>query len=358
MDSVKWWADIDLRPLAERLGLTPAGAKHKWSCPRCGSRDNLHIYAPPRGAFCFGCGTIDAPDLVMEATRCTFKQALDWLGRPKEFTPKQHTKPKKRKSHMNAYTWIWQNAPRLSQEHQDWFRSRGLRPEYDCKTIGHDFWEEVCSFESAKEIGILNKNNKPHPWWKEPFLLVPYFARDKVEMIRFRRTHDEDGPKMLSLCGSITPSRPFGAERVEGVRGSTNFPDAGGLGDDPYPEEEMPVTAPRHLFVVEGEWDAYAVQQAGHDCVATPGAQVWSDKWTQWIDLVTKTTTEFGPVRRPIVIVGDGDEAGAKMARNVGKKLAHLAPKSFVWDNGDACDALKSGTLNTQIEEMITCQNQ
>jgi hypothetical protein len=352
----KWWLDIDLRQLAESLGIERAGQKHKWACPKCGSRDNLHIYPPPRGAFCFGCGGIDAVGLVMEAKRCSFKAALEFLGKPASIDePKRKRKCKEEKNHMNAYTWIWQNADPLSEEHQEWFRSRGLRPEYDCKTVSPVWWREICDTASAKEIGILNKNNKPHPWWTKPFILVPYFARDKVELIRFRRTHEEDGPKMLSLSGSSQALRPFGAERVEGVRNSTNFPDSGGLGDDPYPDDEMPETRANPLFIVEGEWDAYAVQQAGHDCVATPGATVWPDAWTRWVERVTKTKTEFGSVQRPVFIVGDGDEAGVKMANRVGKKLAHLNAHAYTWDDGDACDAIKSGTLQKQIQDIL-CQ--
>lgn len=353
-DAQKWWLALDLRDIAESLGIERAGQKHKWACPKCQSRDNLHIYPPPRGAFCFGCGEIDAPGLVMAVKNCTFPHALDYLGRPE---PVEITKPKRRaakKDHMNAYTWIWQNADPLSDEHKEWFRARGLRPEPDCKTVRPEWWKEICATDSAKEIGILNKNGKPHPWWNKPFILVPYFARDKVEVIRFRRTHEEDGPKMLSLCGSSQASRPFGAERVEGVRGSTNFPDSGGLGDDPYPEDEMPVTRAEPIFIVEGEWDAYAVQQAGYDCVSTPGATVWPDAWTRWMERVTKTKTEFTSVQRPILIIGDGDDAGAKMAARVGRKLSHLGARSFVWEAGeDACDAMKSGTITNQIKDIL-----
>lgn len=359
-DNDRFWEHLDLRIIAEKLGIERAGQKHKWACPKCGSRDNLHIYPPPRGAFCFGCGGIDAPGLVMAAKSITFKAALEWLGKPVQTAkpPKRETPKTKRSTYVNAYTWIWQNASPLSEEHQQWFRDRGLRPEHDCKTVYPDWWKEICDTASAKEIGIINKYGA-HPWWKQPFILVPYFGRDKVELIRFRRTHEEldkEGnptAKMLSTVGSPQATRPFGAERVEGVRNSTNFPDSGGLGDDPYPEDEVPDTRPEPLFIVEGEWDAYAVQQAGYDCVATPGATVWPDPWTRWVEKVSTTKTEFGVVKRPVYIVGDGDKAGLQMAERVGKKLSHIGARAYTWDDGDAGDALKAGTLQQQIQEIL-----
>ena len=336
---MNWYHNIDMIDLAHRLGLEKPRQRGKWSCPRCGSRDNLHIYPQPeRGAYCYGCGSIDAPALVMAAQGCTFPQALRFID-PSQTQTRDYTAPKPKKRAMpaidpdtvTALTWIYDHADDLSDEHQAWLAGRGIQNIAGLKTATPAYWREVASYDGSPAI---NSKGRPHPWWQQPFILVPY--RDEsgdIVDLRFRRVHEDNGPKMLSLVGERAVPVPYLGWATMGM--GTNFSPDG------------------PIWIVEGEWDALLLQCLGHLAFATPGATIWHDEWTDWLATWCIERSAFGTARRrTLIVVGDGDDAGRRMAQRVHSKLHTSGLKSFArtWSSGDAGDLHKQYKLSDEMQ--------
>lgn len=342
MAGVRWWSDIDMRQLAERLGIQRAGQKSKWACPRCGSRDNLHLYAPPREGHCFGCGPVDAPNLVMQMQSCNFKDALKFLDPERKIRDDFKPAPEKvyepvEKKYVDAYTWIWEHADPLSSAHKDWFAARGINTEMpihgfstlgeELRTVRTEYWRAVVDRAS---LDLGGKSDKGYlPWWDQSWIMLPYFCDGGVDGIRFRRTHESSGPKIMSLAKSKPTARPFGSYLLT-------------------MDESKP------LFIVEGEVDALALTQIGYDALAVPGATIWYDHWTDYVRSIIAIKGDFGQCReRPVIVIGDGqdkDDAGGKMARRIGLKTGW---RYTTWSSGDANDLLIAGTLHTEMERIL-----
>lgn len=325
--------------LAVRLGLEKPRQRGKWACPKCGSRNNLHIYTTAeRGAHCFGCGSIDAPGLVMAVRNCSFREALHFIDPSHKPEHKKYSEPPEPKRVMPpvdpdvvaALTWIYENCDPLSDEHGAWIAARGLTNTIGLKTATPAYWREVSQFEGSP---TLNTKGYPHPWWKHPFIVVPYRDSNGIVDLRFRRSHDEEGPKMLSLVGERAVPVPFGGHAPMG------------MGFDFH------VDSP--VWIVEGEWDAMLLQQRGLLAFATPGAMVWHDEWTEFIKNLTVEKTKIGmSKRRTVYVVGDGDEAGTRMAQRIHSRLHVAGVKSFArtWSSGDATDLYRANKLMDEIE--------
>ena len=334
----KWYHSVDMVDLALRLGLEKPRQKGKWACPRCNSRDNLHIYpTAERGAHCYGCGKMDAPGLVMAARNCSFPEALNFIDpnqkSVRDFTappPPKRRMPEVKEVEVDALTWIYNNADDLSSEHTAWLDGRGIKNIAGLKTATPEYWREVSGFEDSP---TLNSKGFPHPWWKQPFIIVPY--RDEsgcIVDLRFRRIHEDTGPKMLSLLGTRCVPVPYLGWATIGM--GTNF----------HTNSE--------IWIVEGEWDALLLQTLGLLAFATPGATIWHDEWTDWLHSWCVEPSTFGtPKKRQIIVVGDGDDAGRKMAQRVHSKLhcAGLKSTGRTWSNGDAGDLYKLEQLETEI---------
>jgi len=326
---------IDMRDLASKLGLTAASSRGKWECPSCGSKDNLHIYAPPRDAFCFGgCGSMDAIELVRRALSMSFPDACKYLEIERPSILQKHQERPKPAPNVDAYNWIYEHTcVELLPEHADWLEDRGIRNDRDeLKSILPQTWDELADSESARDVGIQNSKSGTHPWWRTPFICIPYLdeAGRNVVDLRFRRIHDEDGPKMLSLCGTRHVPVPYQAWRTHLGMAASN------LNTQPFID-----TAP--LFIVEGEWDAMLVRAHGHHAVATPGASVWHKHWTEWVHrtCIVKGEGGFNSVfKRPVYVVGDGDDAGQKMSKRVTGVLSrvNIDARAHTWPDGDAGD--------------------
>ena len=344
MNSDRWWKDVDMIDLAVRLGLEKPRQKGKWACPACGSRDNLHIYSQRgRGAHCFGCGPMDAPAMVMAVRGGTFPEALKFIDVNHKPDPHRYSepRPKRRMPEINrdevtALAWIYEHCDELSSDHTAWLNGRGIKNDFGLKTATPEFWREVSSFEGSP---TLNSKGNPHPWWRHPFIVLPYYDEDgTIVDLRFRRTHDEDGPKMLSFLGTRAVPLPY-------------------LGWAPahfgrqLSADEIEKTSP--LWIVEGEWDAMLLQyQHSLTVVATPGASIWHDEWTDWLKTWCLSKNKFGITqKRQIIVCGDGDEAGQKMSRMVHRKLhaAGLKAESRTWSSGDAGDLHAAGLLRKEL---------
>ena len=324
--------NMDLRDLADRLGIERARTRGKYHCPKCGSKDNLHIYAPPRDAYCFGmCGPFDAFGLVMAARSCSFREACQFLevdSKPSA-VKKSYVQPERQLGNVDAYRWIYDNVcTPLIDPHAEWLHGRGIR-SVDARTATPAAWAELCDVEAAEEIGVLSSKGKRHPWWTEPFIVVPYYdaaGKDIVDL-RFRRTHDCDGPKMFSLTGQRLVPVPYLAWHPH-----ADFAEGHLYGKWPY---DGP------LWIVEGEWDALLLREHGACVVATPGANVWHKQWTAWVHRVSMAPNEFNSiVKRRVIVVGDGDDAGRAMSEKVGGELRRVGinAESHTWPDGDAGD--------------------
>jgi hypothetical protein len=277
----------------------------------------------------------------MSARNCSFPAALKFID-PSQTNQRDYTAPPAPKRTMppinpvevTALTWIYDNADELHDEHVEWLANRGLTNTAGLKTATPDYWREVSSFENTP---TLNSKGLPHPWWDHSFIIVPY--RDEaggIVDLRFRRTHEGDGPKMLSLLGTRCVPVPYLGWAPMGLYTAFHT-------DSP-------------LYIVEGEWDALLLQSLGYLAFATPGATIWHDEWTDWLVSWCVERSAFGTdKRRQIIVVGDGDDAGRKMAQRVHSKLHSAGLKSIgrTWSAGDAGDLYKNGQLETEILCMI-----
>ncbi len=109
-------------------------------------------------------------------------------------------------------------------------------------------------------------------------LVIPYRTPSGVVSLRFRALGGATGAKYLGVQGDATYLYNVAALHRPGGT----------------------------ILVCEGELDAVAAEYAGHNAVAVPGAQAWKPHWARLLQDYER-----------VVVVADGDEAGAGMAKNV-----------------------------------------
>lgn len=349
----KWWHDVDITGLGLERG--------KHACISCSSSDAMHVYETH--AYCFSCGrNFDAPDILMAQTGCTFVEALTQL----KGTRARPRNPQRDLAHMfqeptpdeeinaefdppfplpdNPWNVIGDrliNQP-LCQTSKAWLKSRGLSPEM-CHGLGvrsmHPrHWGNVKSLiggeAAARQAGIVADSKKSGrtytlPWFSYPWILLPYTdAQFFWTTVRHRATHDTDEPKILSPAGAQPSPLPYLA-----MHATEQLARQGGA-----------------LWVVEGETDALSLWQIGEVAVASPGASVWLDEWREWLKSVQ--------AQHPIVIMGDGDEAGEGFVRRVSRGMSPSGVTRALWDaDCDANDLLVSEKLEREIKELLSAKN-
>lgn len=345
MRSDRPWEGAPIAPTLSRLGCRPSRSKDKWSCPLCGSGDNLHDYGDR--VHCFGgCGSFDAPALVRAALGLSFPGALEWLGYTEtNFVPR--TTPAAALSDEVAEDWdagasvddlaigLGVGAGPATETVLDWAYNRGIDAETieSLETIAPalgtgtiEGWRDIY-FRLGRDrmlasgLAGLSKKDRFYalPWWDQPWAVFFY---DGGRFARFRRLHDDEGPKMLSPKGMGSPMDPY----LWGQAVYTEF--SNGWGAQP-------------LWVVEGEIDALSLWQVGKVAIASPGASVWP-----WGRMLAREA-----MRRPVYVVGDGDKAGREFVNLVHASAPGAITRAALWPEGrDANDLLLSGTLEAETD--------
>jgi DNA primase len=354
--------ELNARDVVERLHLEKARERKKWECPACGSSDALHVYdGAGRGAHCFSCAeTLDAIALVTQTLRIDFRPAVRWLAdefgyapiesapanaersrrarkmrerkREAERAEKRRTREIALGSAREVWRELWDRTP-LGPAGREYLAGRGLDPEM-CEHVGIGSVESPARWSAVREhfdddrlaiAGLLGANERgayPVPW-RSPFLIIPFWGEDGLDIIRFRDLTG-DAPKYMSPLGwsPTVPYLSWGSYTVERAGKTT-------------------------LFVCEGELNALSVLQADELAVSGSGAGIWRPDWSE----------PFRKFHRVIVLC-DGDDAGDEFARRVAVATAeacgrdwterHLTKRTFK-TGMDANDALLRGELQELI---------
>lgn len=119
--------------VAAALGLAPARERHKYGCPCCGSRNNLHAYAD--GLHCYGCRA-DTVDVAVSALGLRPVEAVRELLRGRIAEPFRIERTRRDGGNGKGRLppeelealWVGCAPLDLDAEVSAWVRSRGLDP--------------------------------------------------------------------------------------------------------------------------------------------------------------------------------------------------------------------------------------
>lgn len=172
--------------------------------------------------------------------------------------------------------------------------------------------EEVKRFR----LGVVSDPLPGHEQYKDR-LAIPYVTPSGVVDIRFRTIKSED-PKYLGLVGSKTTL---------------------------YNVNDL-FRANKYVCVCEGEIDTITVNvRTKHPTIGVPGANNWKPHYTRIL-------SDF----ETIIVLADGDQAGAEFGRKIGRELSnvHIVQMPDEYDVNSLVAERGAGYIDEKIERCFS----
>jgi DNA primase len=288
-------ADIALKKTAGTNG-----GEYHGPCPLCGGRDRLAVWpnAPRPGWWCRSCGAgTDAIDYLRKVKGLSFRDACETIGRPLDQTeyvpvpppppdpceppcPLWQAEAQKLTAHTEATLWKPIGAKAL-----DWLRARGFT-DATIRVAGLGYLPS----DEHNDRALWGIEGDARPLWLPRGIVIPW--------------------RIAGVLWKVTIRRPIsGDDKYVTVSSSANAL---------YNADALTVDRPAML--VEGVFDALAVQQAAGDLIAAVACGTTGARRVRWL-------TQLGRIREALVSL-DADEAGDSHSAYW---LEALAPHAKRW---------------------------